>query len=425
MIDLVFEAILPITISLTFMLVFHKPLLKGVGANYTYYLWLIVPLSLVFYLLFPMFISLNGALVTGSDFERILVKSTQAINEISDIDWLIVSYFFIVSGFVMVGIINHLVFQKNLQLPLNSDKNNTLPFDLNKLNIQWPRQLHLIVNDTVQSPMIFGFYRPKLLLPSAFTDLYTEDQQKLILEHEICHFDRNDIYWNLIAYSFLALFWFHPLVWLAYFRFRQDQELSCDQTVLARKHLNSRINYSRALLVTAQYKPSFAIARISFNEFGDKAIMLERINQIKTTKVIKKSHSVSLALVGAIMLSGLTYAGNMNKEGVHSNHDKANNVSPVMRVEPKYPVEAAKNKVEGAVLLKFDINGNGKTENIKVINAEPAYVFDQVAIKALSQWKYEVANKKTSRDYIVQLDFRMDNSSMKPFHLVEKINVSQ
>jgi bla regulator protein BlaR1 len=47
--------------------------------------------------------------------------------------------------------------------------------------------------------MLIGFINQKLVIPENFKEMYNQDQQSLILEHEICHFDRNDIYWNCIA----------------------------------------------------------------------------------------------------------------------------------------------------------------------------------------------------------------------------------
>lgn len=63
-------------------------------------------------------------------------------------------------------------------------------------------------------------------------------------------------------------------------------------------------------------------------------------------------------------------------------------IPPIMRIEPKYPTEAYKNKLEGYVKLSFTIV-NGNVKNIKVIESSPTGVFDQSAISALSRWKYK------------------------------------
>ncbi len=427
MIEMVFNGIFPVTFVLVFLLLGHKVFLTKLGANTIYRMWCIVPLSLVFYVFVPKLIATSSDSLVGTQLEGMVISSRQATAFIADVNWVVAIYTLVSAAFILFSVLNHMSHKLKLYRFQAGKLKPQTQIDVEALGIQLPKNLTIVTNRYVQTPMIFGFVKPQLILPPSFSNMYNAEQQKLILEHEICHFGRNDIYWNLIAYGLVTLFWFHPLVWLAYFRFRQDQELSCDQTVLARKYLNSRINYSRALLITAQYKPSLLVARISFNEYGDKNIMLERINQIKSLNAVKKSHKFGVIIAGGLLLSGISYAGGVGSIDSKMEAGKTvNKVSPIMRIEPKYPSLAAKNNVEGAVLLKFDISANGDTQNIRVVTAKPADVFDQSAINALSQWKYSVSNNKASKDYLVQLDFRMDKtSSNKAFHLVERINVSQ
>ena len=270
--------------------------------------------------------------------------------------------------------------------------------------------------------MLIGLVQQKLIIPENFFELYSVEQQKLILEHEICHFDRNDMYWNLLAINCLTLFWFHPLAWFAYFRFRQDQELSCDQLVLARKPKESRINYSKALLVAAQSTPSLAFAQLSFKKHGDKKIMLERINNLKINKKTSKSLFAVVILTTITLLSGLSYAGNQ-LSNVGKNVKKSTQLKPIVRVNPTYPQIAAKDGIEGSVVLKFDVTIKGIVKNVAVVNAKPAYVFDQAAVTALQQWKYLPVGHNVE-DVLVQLDFAMHEDSTLE-NLIERIKETQ
>lgn len=63
--------------------------------------------------------------------------------------------------------------------------------------------------------------------------------------------------------------------------------------------------------------------------------------------------------------------------------------TPIVRIEPKYPRNAVKQRIEGWVQLSFDIDKAGKPTNIKVVKAQPQQVFDKSAIKALSKWTYQ------------------------------------
>jgi TonB family protein len=423
--DAVVSLIIPLTMVLSFILLFRPLLLKYCGANVTYATWLSVPLALVIYQLLPAVLFSNAIFATSSNIERVLVTSAQTLAQVNNTDWLMTLSFSFTFVLLLSVIVKH--WQFNRVLSVSSLANTALLNSHIKTSIE-QRKITLVISEQVESPMLTGLIKPMLILPSNFSTIYNQEQQELIVAHEICHFDRNDIYWNLMAFLFIALFWFHPLVWLAYIKFRRDQELSCDQTTLARKPLDSRINYSRALLITAQQKRRFAFAHLSFNEYGDKKVMLERITQIKSSKVFGKPTLALYGLLVAALMTSVSYAGHVGQQGHEGESVKqlkaVNDVYPVMRIEPKYPVQAARDKVEGAVLLKFDVDAQGDTENIRVIAATPENTFNKVSIDALSQWQYSSKGKATKEGLIVQLDFRMDESSNEPIHLIERIKVS-
>lgn len=90
-----------------------------------------------------------------------------------------------------------------------------------------------------------------------------------------------------------------------------------------------------------------------------------------------------------------------------------NNAMPIVRVEPKYPVEAAREGIEGWVKLSFDINSLGQVENVRVLDAEPTRIFEREAKRALLRWKYKakVIEGKAIRQsgQVVMLSFNLDS----------------
>lgn len=85
--------------------------------------------------------------------------------------------------------------------------------------------------------------------------------------------------------------------------------------------------------------------------------------------------------------------------------------TPIVRIEPKYPIQAARDGKEGFVILSFTINEIGGVEDVDVIEADPRRVFDKEAKRALRKWKYKpkVVDGKAMRQtgLTVQLDFKM------------------
>lgn len=88
--------------------------------------------------------------------------------------------------------------------------------------------------------------------------------------------------------------------------------------------------------------------------------------------------------------------------------------TPLVRIEPKYPPQAARDGKEGWVQLSFTINELGGVEDVKVINAEPKRIFDREAKRALRKWKYrpKVVDGKPQKQFgiQVQLDFKLDQN---------------
>ncbi|SNY51784.1 outer membrane transport energization protein TonB [Arsukibacterium tuosuense] len=92
--------------------------------------------------------------------------------------------------------------------------------------------------------------------------------------------------------------------------------------------------------------------------------------------------------------------------------DMDKTATPVVRVEPRFPVEALRDGISGWVKLRFSIDESGSVTDVEVLQAEPRGVFDREAARALRRWKYQpqVIDGKAIRQTNLQvvLDFTVD-----------------
>ena len=80
-------------------------------------------------------------------------------------------------------------------------------------------------------PFAFGLRKPVIVLPES-ANLWTAEERRAVLTHELGHVARRDVLWQLLAEFCCAIYWFHPLVWLTAWRLRIEREIACDDLVV-------------------------------------------------------------------------------------------------------------------------------------------------------------------------------------------------
>jgi len=97
-------------------------------------------------------------------------------------------------------------------------------------------------------PAVVGVVAPRLVMPPD-DGRYTEAERALIRAHEREHMLRKDPRAGALIAAAQCLAWFNPLVHLAAYAARLDQELACDAAVI-RRHPQARALYAKTLLKT-------------------------------------------------------------------------------------------------------------------------------------------------------------------------------
>jgi TonB family protein len=84
-------------------------------------------------------------------------------------------------------------------------------------------------------------------------------------------------------------------------------------------------------------------------------------------------------------------------------------ITPETVVAPVYPFKARRKHINGFVRLEFSVDESGQTQNIKVVEAQPAEVFEKSAINALEKWVFKVDENHSENRRLYQIfDFDME-----------------
>ena len=145
--------------------------------------------------------------------------------------------------------------------------------------------------DRIPSPFVLGIIRPRIYIPFRMP----KQEQAYILAHEQCHIRRLDPLWKLIAFLLLAMYWWNPLVWCAFFYMVRDMEMSCDEAVIEQFGNEIKQGYSNSLLSFAMERHPYSFAPIAFGE-GDAG------RRIKNVLNFKKPHTWVAILVFVLLV---------------------------------------------------------------------------------------------------------------------------
>lgn len=130
--------------------------------------------------------------------------------------------------------------------------------------------------DRIPSPFVLGIIRPRIYIPFRMP----KQEQAYILAHEQCHIRRLDPLWKLIAFLLLAVYWWNPLVWCAFFYLVRDMEMSCDEAVIEQFGNEIKQGYSNSLLSFAMERHPYSFAPIAFGE-GDAGRRIKNVLNFK------------------------------------------------------------------------------------------------------------------------------------------------
>lgn len=171
--------------------------------------------------------------------------------------------------------------------------------DTSKKELGIHTNIKVSIQDWLISPALSASLKPTLLLPKRM--LQSKDTQALhfSIRHELTHFKRRDHIVSLLLMALRCVYWFNPVVWLAFGRIQTDMETACDVAVTARMAGEERTRYIHMMIdMGIDAKPICALGMGAGQ--GRKALE-KRVRGMFMTKRTKPTARLAAGLLAALL----------------------------------------------------------------------------------------------------------------------------
>lgn len=157
------------------------------------------------------------------------------------------------------------------------------------------KKIPVYLVDGLESPFVLGIQNAVIYLPKTLT----EQERRHCLSHEYTHIRRRDYLIKQLAFLLACVYWFHPLIWLAFHLMAKDMEMSCDESALRNADLQERKAYAKALVQLSTKKRTYAGYTLSFG----RNHISSRIRNVMNAK--RKSLGITLMVIAFVMMSAI------------------------------------------------------------------------------------------------------------------------
>ncbi len=163
------------------------------------------------------------------------------------------------------------------------------------------RQVRLLVGERVDSPVVFGWMRPVVLLPVAAVTGLSENQLLAVLAHELAHIRRHDFLVNALQRGVESVLFYHPAVWWLSSRIRAEREHCCDD--LAVQVCGDRFVYAEALIELERTRAAVPVLAIpaAAGRLGER---IRRVLGVRSGNRDLQPAAAALLLVAVCALAG-------------------------------------------------------------------------------------------------------------------------
>ncbi len=193
----------------------------------------------------------------------------------------------------------------------------------NKVSVSIPLRDNIYLCDNINTPFILGTIKPKIYLPS---DIHSENAD-FVIAHEQAHIKRKDHLIKPLGFLLLTIYWFNPVLWIAYVLLCRDIELACDEKVLKSYGVEIKKAYSSSLLECSVPRKSIAACPLAFGEVGVKQRIKTVLNYKRPAFWVTIIAIILCAVLSICFISNPVLSGNLYGTKVVSSDSDIEGVS--------------------------------------------------------------------------------------------------
>jgi beta-lactamase regulating signal transducer with metallopeptidase domain len=164
------------------------------------------------------------------------------------------------------------------------------------------RRVEFLQHEDVAAPMTFGLFRPVVVVPSDALDWSPADLRRALV-HELEHVRRSDWAVHVLGRLVCAVYWFHPLVWVAGRQLSLEAERAADDAVVAS---SESTDYAEQLVVLAQRLSAGATQPLL--GMANRSDLSARVTALLDSTQ-RRGRAGSLVAAGAIGLAAVVVVG--------------------------------------------------------------------------------------------------------------------
>jgi beta-lactamase regulating signal transducer with metallopeptidase domain len=379
----------------------RKPLRYTVGCRAAYWIWLLAPV-----------ITIASLLPGPSELVQVNAKSLPPVVN-SAYSAVMVSMDATWSSSYTVGIVVVWLISGFLMILWALKRQRRFVRSLGELTLD---SQGFYRSQSVTAPLLMGVWNARIVVPENFEDRYSPKERALVLAHERAHLERQDVAIYVFATAWLCLAWFNPLIYWALGRLRFDQELACDEQVLAASQTPRRI-YAEALLKTQ-------LANESARRLP-AGCHWQSIHPLQERIAMLKLHSPGLArrLGGIAFAVGVTLAGSYAVWAAQAelpsaaiNPTAGNPTTSLIAIHMKWWATGKGIQESSGPLATQDIRVASGNEFVERVSFAPGQSYETRCFASLSNedrpspvWAKAKAVRKNGTDGLILLECKLSN----------------